>query len=97
MKKKLLVGLCLAFGASVISGRAEDTPAQAAARAALEQKWGELNNPQTQPPPAKPSGAEATKPGNSATKVTDAAPATAVTPKTAPAAAESVEIGRAHV
>ena len=78
MKKKILFGLCVAFGTSVIPLRAEDTPAQAAARAALEQKWNELNSPQTQP------ASTATAPStNATTNASDSASANAVT---APAA-----------
>ena len=49
---KLLPTVCAAvFCASFISVRADDTPVQAAARAALEQKMSELDTQQTQAPP----------------------------------------------
>jgi len=41
------VGICASF----ISVRADDTPVQAAARAALEQKMSEIDTNQTQPAP----------------------------------------------
>ena len=52
MKITNYVGLCVAIGASFISVRASDTPAQAAARAALEQKLNDLGHSQTEPAPA---------------------------------------------
>ena len=92
MKTTIFVGLCVALGASFISVRANDTPAQAAARAALEQKLNDLSHPQTEPPPATntPSGAVVVQPGQSATNVTETVPAKAVTPQTAPAATTPV-------
>ena len=62
---KLLPAVCaVAFCASLISVRADDTPVQAAARAALEQKMNDLDNPQTQTPPnpANPAGAKPAAP-----------------------------------
>jgi competence protein ComGC len=44
---QLILGLCVIFGVSSISVRANDNPAQAAARVALEQKMYELDHPQT--------------------------------------------------
>jgi hypothetical protein len=88
MKTKIFVGLCVALCANFISVRADDTGAQAAARAALEQKLNELDSSQTQPPPAPVATSEAVvaQPGKSATNVTGTVPANAVTPQTAPAA-----------
>ena len=76
---KLLPAACaLAFGLSFISVRGDDTPIQAAARAALEQKLQDLDKPPTQTPvPAQP--------GKSATNaVTKAVPAKKTVPQTAP-------------
>jgi hypothetical protein len=82
MKTTTFVGLCVALGASFFSVRANDTPAQAAARAALEQKLNELDHSQTPPPlaPGTPSGTVVEQPGKSTTNVTETVPAKAVTP-----------------
>ena len=85
---KLLPAVCAAvFCASFISVRADDTPVQAAARAALEQKLNELDTTQTQAPPVlvTPSGAVVVQPDKSATNVTRTVPAKTVTSPTAPA------------
>ncbi len=80
---KLTPAICAAvFCASFISVRADDTPVQAAARAALEQKLDQLDKPQTQTPPVQPNKA--------ATNVIKAVPAKAVTPQPAPVAAPVV-------
>lgn len=52
MKIRIVLGLCVILGASLIAVRAADTPAQAAARVALEQKLNELDHLQTSMPPA---------------------------------------------
>ena len=52
IKTKIVLGLCVLLGASFISVRAADNPAQAAARAALVQKLNELDHPRTLVPPA---------------------------------------------
>jgi cytoskeletal protein RodZ len=85
MKTTIFVGLCAALIASFISVQAEDTPAQAAARAAWEQKLNELDHPQTQPPlnPAAPSKAVIVQPGQSTTNVTRTVPEKVVTPQPA--------------
>jgi len=85
MKARIFFGLGVAFVASFISVRADDTPAQAAARAALEQKLNDQDNPQIQPTPGTPSGAVVVQPGESATNVTNTVPAKVVTPQTASA------------
>ena len=85
---KLLPAVCAAvFCASFISVRADDTPVQAAARAALEQKLNELDTTQTQAPPVlvTPSGAVVVQPDKSATNVTRTVPAKTVISPTAPA------------
>ena len=85
---KLLPAVCAAvFCASFISVRADDTPVQAAARAALEQKLNELDTTQTRAPPVlvTPSGAVVVQPDKSATNVTRTVPAKTVTSPTAPA------------
>jgi hypothetical protein len=51
MKARIVLGLCVLLGAGFISARAADNPAQAAARAALEQKLNELDHPPISVPP----------------------------------------------
>ena len=62
MTIRIFLGLCVVLGASLISVHAADTPAQAAARVALEQKLNELDHPQTlvltAPVQITPSGIE---------------------------------------
>src|SRR5450759_2567211 len=77
---KLLPAVCaVAFCASFISVRADDTPVQAAARGALEQKMSELDTQQTQAPPVvvMPSGAVEVQPSQ---PITNTVPAQAPTP-----------------
>src|ERR1019366_934711 len=96
---KLLPTVCAAvFCASFISVRADDTPVQAAARGALEQKMSELDTQQTQAPPfvVTPSGAVEVQPSQPITNTVPAqapTPATTATtpePSAAPAAAAAV-------
>ena len=47
MKTKIVLSLCILLGLGFISARAADNPAQAAARAALQQKLNELDHPRT--------------------------------------------------
>ena len=65
MKTRIFLVLCILLGAGFISARAADAsiqaaarvtdnPAQAAARAALEQKLNNLDNPQTSQTPKIP-------------------------------------------
>jgi hypothetical protein len=54
MKTRILLGLCAVLGAGSISIRAADNPAQAVARAALEQKMNQLDHPQITPTPQAP-------------------------------------------
>ncbi|MFZ0828475.1 MAG: hypothetical protein WAO02_13730, partial [Verrucomicrobiia bacterium] len=85
---KLLPAVCaVAFCASFVSVRADDTPVQAAARAALEQKLNEPDNSQAQPPPVlvTPSGAAVVPSGSSGTTPAATVPATPATPQTEPA------------
>lgn len=88
MKIKFALGLCAALGASFIGARAADNPAQAAARAALEEK---LSQPDAwEPKPATfvtntPSKAVVEPAGNSATNVTEAVPEKAEAPQTSAA------------
>ena len=66
---QLILGLCVVLGVSAISVRANDNPAQAAARVALEQKMYELDHPQTLPLLAQVTRSEAVvkqQPGKSA-------------------------------
>ena len=77
---KLLPTACaVVICASFISVRADDTPVQAAARAALEQKMSELDKPQTQAPPVVVTspGAVKVQPSQLTTKTV---PAKATTP-----------------
>jgi hypothetical protein len=86
---KLLPTACaVVICASFISVHADETPVQAAARAALEQKMNELDQTQTQAPPVlvTPSGAVVVQPDKSATNITRTVPAKTVTSPTAPAA-----------
>jgi hypothetical protein len=84
---QFILGLCVVLGVSSISVRANDNPAQAAARVALEQKMNELDHPQTLPPPVRVARSEAVvvQPGKSAANVTGTVSEKAVTPQTAPA------------
>jgi hypothetical protein len=84
---QLILGLCVVLGVSSLSVRANDNPAQAAARVALEQKMYELDHPQTVPPPAPVTRSEAVveQPGKSAANATATVSEKAVTPQTAPA------------
>ena len=86
MTTKVLVGLSFILVASLISVRAQDTPAQAAARAALIQKLAELEQPQTRRPaqPAAPARSVAAKPARSTTNAAAAVPPQAMTPPAAP-------------
>jgi competence protein ComGC len=66
---QLILGLCVILGVSAISVRANDNPAQAAARVALEQKIYELDHAQTLPLLAQVTRSEAVvkqQPGKSA-------------------------------
>ena len=78
------VGICASF----ISVRADDTPVQAAARAALEQKMSEIDTNQTQPPPVvvTPAGAAKVPPSKPATKTVPAKATTPAAKATIPAA-----------
>jgi hypothetical protein len=83
---KLLPAACaVVFCASFISVRADDTPVQSAARAALEQKMNDLDKSQTQAPPAQ-AGKPATNANQtiSAKAVTPQAPAAVAPAATAP-------------
>jgi hypothetical protein len=71
MKAGKYVILCVALVAMGISVRADDTPAQAAARAALEQKLYELDHPEAQAPSETNAAVTETQPAASATKATN--------------------------
>jgi len=90
MKARYFFGLSVALVASLASVSADDTPAQAVARAALVQKMDALDNPQTQPSPDTASGTTVAPTGGSATNATNAFPAKAVAPETASAASTPV-------
>jgi hypothetical protein len=92
MKIRIALGLFVVLGAGFISVRAADTPAQAAARVALEQK---LNHPDDSPVQSLPatntlSEAVVEQPAKSATTVTETVPEKAVTPQTTPVATTPV-------
>jgi hypothetical protein len=83
---RIFLGLCVILGASFISVRAGDTPAQAAARVALLQKMNELDNAQTPPPVLVASSKAVVKqPGKSSANVTGTLAEKAVTSQTTPA------------
>ena len=85
---QLILGLCVVLGVSAISVQANDNPAQAAARVALEQKMYELDHPQTLPLLAQVTRSEAVvkqQPGKSAANVTGTVAEKTVTPQTTPA------------
>ena len=85
MKTRIFIALCVLLGASFISARADDdTPEQAAARAALQQEMYALDHPQAQSSTNKNSTAAVAKSTGKSTIVTVAT--YAVTPQTAPAA-----------
>ena len=92
MKIRVALGLCVVLGAGFISVRAADTPAQAAARAALIQKLNQPDDSPTQLLPATNTLSKAVveQPAKSATTVTETVPEKAVTPQTAPVAAPPV-------
>jgi hypothetical protein len=89
---QLILGLCVVLGVSAISVQANDNPAQAAARVALEQKMYELDHPQTLPPPVRVTRSQAVvkQPVKYAANVTGTVSKKAVTPQTAPAPATPV-------
>jgi hypothetical protein len=82
---KLLSAVCAAaFFAGILAVRAQDTPAQAAARAMLMQKMSDLDTQQNQPtnatpapPPVTPAPAE-TQPAPAVTAVPESTPTPAV-------------------
>ena len=85
MKAEIFVVLCVALVVGGISVRADDTPDQAAARAALEQQMEELDHAPAQPPPDTNSVAAVAKPVESATNATGTVTTNAATAETAPA------------
>ena len=62
MGAKIFIGCCVVLAINLAAVAAVDTPAQAAARAALEQKLLELDQPQSQPPPKHDSPTIVQKP-----------------------------------
>jgi uncharacterized membrane protein YciS (DUF1049 family) len=89
---RLILGLCVVLAVSAISVRANDNPAQAAARVALEQKMYELDHAQTLPPPVRVTLSQAAvkQPVKYAANVTGTVSPKAVIPQTAPASATPV-------
>jgi hypothetical protein len=93
LKIRITLGLCVVLGASFNSVRAADNPAQAAARAALEQKLSQSDawEPQSLTTATNtPSKAVVEQPGKAATKETGTVSEKAVTPQTAPVATTPV-------
>jgi len=86
MKIRVALGLCVVLGAGFFSVRAADTPAQAAARVALEQMLNPPDDSQTPSLPATNTLSEAMveQPGESVTTVSETVPEKAVTPQTNP-------------
>jgi hypothetical protein len=86
VSKSLLIVCASVICAGFISARAQDNPAQAAARAALMEKMNELDGPQTPPPaavPAEPPPAPtlpATTPEPGMAPIQTPEPATTMTP-----------------
>jgi hypothetical protein len=88
MKIKIALGLCIVLGAGFSSFGVADNPAQAAARAALEQKLQQPNAWEPQPlteMTSLPSVAMVEPSGKSVAGVARTASAKAVTPQTVPA------------
>jgi hypothetical protein len=85
MKARIFVVLCVALVAGCVSVSADDTPDQAAARAALEQKMYELDHPAGRPPTDTNSVAAVATPAEPTTNATKAASAPVVAPQAAPA------------
>jgi len=86
MKAATVVVFCVALVESCIFARADDTPNQAIARAALEQKLYQLNHPAAPPSPDTNSTAAVAKPVESATNTIGMVTTNAATLQTAPAA-----------
>lgn len=91
-KTRIALSLCVVLGASFISIRAADTPAQAAARVALERVLNSSDDSQIQSLPATNTLSEAVveQPGKPAAIVTEMLSENEVTPQTAPEATTPV-------
>lgn len=76
MKTTIVIGLGVALVAGGLSIRADDTADQAAARAALEQKFYQLDHPATQPTPDTNSMAAVVPSAESTARVTNTPSAT---------------------
>ena len=89
---RLTLGLCVVLGVSAISVQANDNPAQAAARVALEQKMYELDHAQTLPSPVQVTLSKAVvkQPVKYAANVTGTISKKALIPQTTPASATPV-------
>ena len=85
MKAGTFMIICAALIASGIAIQADDTADQAAARAALEQKFYQLDHPEAPPPTDTNSTAVLAQPSESATHVTNAASATPASAAKVPA------------
>ena len=83
--------MCAVLGAGIALARAEDTPDQAAARAALQQKMFELGHPPAPPAAGQPMATWSDPAGPTANPpaapATHAAPAAAIVPDAPPAVA----------
>ena len=94
MKNRIFIVVCVALVAGGVSVRADDTPDQAAARAALEQKMEELDHSPAQPPPdTNPVTAMATPAGSTTNTIPAATAAAPAAPmETIPVAAPATEV-----
>lgn len=86
MKKIILIGMCIALGAGLVSVRATDTPVQAAARAALMQRLNKVEHPQAEPLPETNTPSAAAEPVQPATNATAAVSEPPAPPPAAPMA-----------
>jgi len=84
MKKIILIAVAVFVGGSLLSARADDTPAQAAARAALDKLWNNAGNAPAQPAPGNHSDVATDLPGKSVLNDANLVTRTEATPQTAP-------------
>ncbi len=92
MKIRIFLGLCAVLGASFISVRAEDNPAQAAARVVLLQKMEELDRVQIPPPSPATLKTAVEQPVKNAADLTGTVSPKAAIPGTVPAPTTPVAV-----
>jgi len=98
LNTRVALGVCLLLGITCASLRAADTPIQAAARSALEQKLYELDHPTALAPvTAAPVAAATAQPAIAIARVTGTAAVSPATLSPAPAAAVSTPIAPVSV